>query len=224
MGENPSRDSQPAIREISVDEGGSPRTLDAPTPRTGPSWWIPVLVVIATVAGLGYGFLLGRGDLPDVPETSDSTATTTTLATTTTIADPFAQSYVAFVRATPGHDLGVGVTEYLNPNLFDAVDVDEEGNIWAGGTSGVVRLDPATGLFTRLTETDGTGPLDITTITAAPDGTVWAASSRGLSQPHHSLEWTTVVRGTVGNRSTAARRHRSAGTGIVGAGADIRRE
>jgi hypothetical protein len=173
---------EPAIREISIEEAGGPQPLDAPPPRP----WVIAIVVGAAAVGLGYGLLLGRGDRPrpDVPPTPDSTIAT---ATTSTSVPPFAspelfqEGRVSFVRGSTGHMLGPGVTEYLNAGYFAAVAVDAHGIIWAGGSSGVVRLDPTTGLFVKLTASDGTGPRDVTEIAVGPDGTVWAASSRGLS-------------------------------------------
>ncbi|NNC93503.1 MAG: hypothetical protein HKN80_13540, partial [Acidimicrobiia bacterium] len=184
MSENSSRDSQPAIREVGIEESGIPRTLERSPPASRP--WVAAFVIAAAVAGLAYGFLLGRGGRPD-PTAASALSTTTTSTTPATSAvtsapeSPFPESLEAFVRAAPGHSLGRGVTEYLNPNRFYALAVDGEGIVWAGGPSGVVRLDPATGEFTKLTETDGTGPLDVTELSSAPDGSVWAATDRGLS-------------------------------------------
>lgn len=183
MGYKTSQGQQPdpAIRETSIEQSGKPRSLDGPAPAGRP--WIAAVVAAATVAGLAYGFLLGRGDRPGppIPAALGTTTTTSTPEATPTSLNPFPETLEAFVRASPGHDLGSGVTEFLNSNRYQALAVDREGIVWAGGSSGIVRLDPSTGEFTRLTGTDGTGPLDTMAISTSSDGTVWAASSRGLS-------------------------------------------
>jgi hypothetical protein len=86
-----------------------------------------------------------------------------------------------FVRAIPGHEVFDGVTEFLDFNHFRSIAIDDDGLIWTGGPSGVARLDPATGTFTPLTGTDGTGPLDVRRIAIGRDGSAWAATDRGLS-------------------------------------------
>jgi ligand-binding sensor domain-containing protein len=183
MGEDTSEGTgrEPAIHEVSIEEGGAPRSLETVAPASRP--WLIAIVAATAIAALAYGFMLGRGDRPGAPTSSAPGSPTTSTSTATSLnPNPYPEGLEGFIRAAPGHALGRGVTEYLNPNLYEALTIDTDGTIWAGGPSGVVRLDPTSGEFTKLTDTDGTGPLDITALATAPSGEVWAASPRGLSQ------------------------------------------
>ncbi|MCP4248436.1 MAG: hypothetical protein GY778_15420, partial [bacterium] len=173
---------EPPIRELEIEAGNERSDLRASAPKPGSGAVIVVLVAaVAAIVGITYGFLLGRGDRELVSQTSVAGTTTTTRFTPTTAVPVVGEIRVQFVRTAPGRDLGIGVTEYLNANLFTTLTADSDGIIWAGGNSGVVRLDPATGEFTKLTDTDGTGPVNVISIAAAPDGSVWVTSDRGLS-------------------------------------------
>jgi hypothetical protein len=179
---------EPAVQLLDI-------TLDGETsgtgsqPRAAPRWLV-VAVVAALVAGLGYGFVLGRGDRPtdDDDEQTGSTTSTTALTATTVNVGSLETNRVGFRRSQPGHDLGRGVTEFLNPNRFSTIAVDTSGLVWAGGPAGVVRLNPATGEFDRLTDSDGTGPLDVHGLAAGPDGSAYAATGRGLSH-WDGIDW-----------------------------------
>jgi hypothetical protein len=170
----------PAVQVLDITQDGETPTT-GPEPRSTPRWLV-VAVIAALAAGLGYGFVLGRGDRPtdSIEQATSTTSTTSPTATTVGVVDLDTQA-VVFRRSAAGHSLGRGVTEYLNANRFSTIAVDEGGLVWAGGPAGFVRLNPATGEFDRLTDTDGSGPLDVRDLTIGPDGSVYAATPRGLS-------------------------------------------
>ncbi|RZV45698.1 MAG: hypothetical protein EX267_04880 [Acidimicrobiia bacterium] len=186
---------EPAVQVLDVTQDGETSATGS-EPRASPRWLV-VAVVVALATGLGYGFVLGRGDRSaDGVDRPASTTNTTALEMTSVNVGTLETYPVAFHQSEPGHDLGRRVTEYLNPNVFRTIAFDEDGLIWAGGPAGVVRLNPATGEFDRLTDSDGTGPLGVHELAAGPDGSMFAATARGISR-WNGFEW---IQGSVVNQ------------------------
>ncbi len=79
-----------------------------------------------------------------------------------------------------------GITWLGKPDDFPAVDIqviheDREGNVWLGsGSHGLIRLQPRRLL--NYTTADGLASDAVWSLSAGPDGSVWAATNEGLCQ------------------------------------------
>ncbi len=81
-----------------------------------------------------------------------------------------------------------GWTSYTNANNVQAMAFDLDGHLWTGGDGGVVKLDPATGDDTQYSADDGLAPAPVSSISLAPDGSLWFGTHIGVSHFAYSGE------------------------------------
>lgn len=65
---------------------------------------------------------------------------------------------------------------------------DLEGNLWAGGPGGLLRIRPD-GTYKKFTEQDGFGKYEVTSISATPDSAVWVGTWGGGAWRFDGKEW-----------------------------------
>jgi len=93
---------------------------------------------------------------------------------------------------TPVLVLHPGWTSYTNANYVLAMAFDHDGNLWAGGSGGVVRWDPTDSTYTKYTVDDGLADNFIESIAVAPDGALWFGTWAGVSR-FDGETWTTYT-------------------------------
>ena len=66
--------------------------------------------------------------------------------------------------------------------MTNSVCIDQAGVIWIGTQSGLNRLDPGSGTFTRYSERDGLAGNNVSKILEDDTGDLWLSTSKGLSR------------------------------------------
>ncbi len=72
-------------------------------------------------------------------------------------------------------------TSYTNVDSIQDMVFDKEGQLWSASTGGVVRWNLTDQSFTKFTTEHGLGSNNVSSLAAAPDGSIWAGTSDGLS-------------------------------------------
>ena len=72
--------------------------------------------------------------------------------------------------------------EGLTDNYIGALCASRDGTLWAGGTGGISKLDPATGLVVRYTTKEGLAANYILSLYEDGDGVLWVGSWGGVTR------------------------------------------
>ena len=69
--------------------------------------------------------------------------------------------------------------------------IDRNGDLWTGGSGGVVHWDHATGEYTKYTTENGLASNHVRAIAQSPDGTLWFGTCRGGISQFDGKQWKT---------------------------------
>jgi ligand-binding sensor domain-containing protein len=84
-------------------------------------------------------------------------------------------------------------TSYTNSNFIRALLVDQEGNLWAGGSGGVTLWNIDTGEYVKFTAENGLAGNFVTSLAQTPDGALWFGTrGSGLSR-YDGISWRTYT-------------------------------
>lgn len=89
-----------------------------------------------------------------------------------------------------------GWTSYACATYTHDMVFDRKGYLWAVGSKGVHRINPATGTCKKYTVRDGLANDRVRAVTAMPDGTLWFGTSDGVSS-FDGKTWLTYHEGYV---------------------------
>ena len=80
---------------------------------------------------------------------------------------------------------------FTNANYIRAMLIDRNGDLWTGGSGGVVHWNHQTGEYTKYTTEHGLASNNVRAIAQAPDGTLWFGTCRGGISQFDGKQWKT---------------------------------
>ena len=75
-----------------------------------------------------------------------------------------------------------GDIESLSDNIISSILISMDGSIWIGTSNGLNKLDPVSGKFKRITESDGLPNNTIYGILEDNNRNLWISTNKGLSR------------------------------------------
>lgn len=141
--------------------------------------------------------------LPPAPGPT-ATASTTTVATavlTRTIApNPTATLSLTLANPLPTPTptsfppiIHPGWTSFTNANYIRTMLVDRNGDLWTGGSGGVVHWDVKTGRYVKYTTEHGLTELSVSAIAQAADGTMWFGTYDHGAYRFDGVHWQNII-------------------------------
>lgn len=122
---------------------------------------------------------------PTPSSTSLSLPTGTSAPTTKNTPSPSPTSFPPIVYS--------GWKSFTNANFIRALLIDREGNLWSGGSGGVVHWDVKTGSYVKYTAEHGLAGNFVTAIAQTPDGALWFGTyGSGISR-FDGVTWKTYT-------------------------------
>jgi ligand-binding sensor domain-containing protein len=83
--------------------------------------------------------------------------------------------------------------DFTNANYIRALLMDQQGNLWSGGSGGVVRWDTTSDVYTKFTVDQGLRGNFVTDIAETVDGSVWFSTCLGGVTRYDGKTWTTFT-------------------------------
>ena len=75
-----------------------------------------------------------------------------------------------------------GDIESLSDNIVSSILISKDGSVWIGTSNGLNKLDPVSGKFKRITESDGLPNNTIYGILEDNNRNLWISTNKGLSR------------------------------------------
>src|SRR3972149_4957550 len=86
-----------------------------------------------------------------------------------------------------------GWTSYTNANYIRAILIDRNGDLWTGGSGGVVHWDVKKGAYVKYTTEYGLASNYVRAIAQTPDGALWFGTCWGGISRFDGVNWTTYT-------------------------------